>query len=69
VPVLVVLVLVSLASAQIPARKRIAELVRHDQLPAAEQQLWDVLGTHPDEVWALELMGEVRARGAVSSRA
>jgi tetratricopeptide (TPR) repeat protein len=60
--VVVVLALVSLAFAEIPAKRRIAELIRHDQLPAAEQQLWDVLSTHPDEVWALELMGELRAR-------
>ena len=60
--VVVVFVLVSVASAQIPTRTRISELIRHDQLPAAEQQLWDVLSAHPDEVWALELMGEVRSR-------
>ncbi len=58
----VVFVLVSVVFAEIPARRRIAELIRHDQLPAAEQQLWDVLSAHPDEVWALELMGELRAR-------
>ena len=62
VPVLVVIVLVSVVFAEIPEKRRIAELIRHDQLPAAEQQLWGVLGTHPDEVWALELMGELRAR-------
>jgi tetratricopeptide (TPR) repeat protein len=60
--IVVVFVLVSVVFAEIPARRRIAELIRHDQLPAAEQQLWDVLSTHPDEVWALELMGELRAR-------
>src|SRR5216684_2577585 len=60
--VVVVFVLVSFVFAEIPARRRIAELIRHDQLPAAEQQLWDVLSAHPDEVWALELMGELRAR-------
>ena len=58
----VVFVLVSVVFAEIPSRKRISELIRHDQLPAAEQQLWDVLSAHPDEVWALELMGELRAR-------
>jgi tetratricopeptide (TPR) repeat protein len=58
----VVFVLVSVVFAEIPARRRIAELIRHDQLPAAEQQLWDVLSVHPDEVWALELMGELRVR-------
>ena len=60
--IVVVLVLVSVVFAEIPARSRITELIRHDQLPAAEQQLWDVLSVHPDEVWALELMGELRAR-------
>ena len=58
----VVLVVVAVAFGEIPARTRIAELIRHDQLPAAEQQLWDVLSVHPDEVWALELMGELRGR-------
>jgi tetratricopeptide (TPR) repeat protein len=58
----VVFVVVSVVSAEIPAKRRIAELIRHDQLPAAEQQLWDVLSAHPDKVWALELMGELRVR-------
>lgn len=53
-------VLASVVIAEIPARTRIAQLIRHHQLPAAEQQLWNVLTAHPDEVWALELMGEVR---------
>ena len=60
--IVVVLVLVSVVFAEIPAKSRITELIQHDQLPAAEQQLWDVLSVHPDEVWALELMGELRAR-------
>lgn len=60
--IVIVFVLVSVVFAEVPAKRRIAELIRHDQLDAAEQQLWDVLGTHPDEVWALELMGEVRVR-------
>ena len=38
------------------------DLIRHDQLPAAEHQLWDVLTAHPDEVWALKLMGDLRVR-------
>jgi len=41
--VLIVFGLVSVVFAEIPARRRISELIRHDQLPAAEQQLWDVL--------------------------
>ena len=60
--IVVVLVLVSVVLAEIPAKSRITDLIHHDQLAAAEQQLWDVLSVHPDEVWALELMGELRAR-------
>ena len=60
--VIVVFLIASIAAAEIPAKTRIAELIHHDQLPAAEQQLWDVLSAHPDEVWALELMGELRVR-------
>ena len=58
----VVFLLGSFVIAETPSRSHIAELIRHDQLSAAEQQLWDVLGAHPDEVWALELMGELRVR-------
>jgi tetratricopeptide (TPR) repeat protein len=65
----VVLVLVPLAIAEIPARRHIADLIHHDQLPAAEQQLWSVLTAHPDEVWALELMGELRVRQKRSAEA
>jgi tetratricopeptide (TPR) repeat protein len=60
--VMVVFALASAVIAENPARTRIADLIRHDQLPAAEQQLWDVLTAHPDEVWALELMGDLRVR-------
>ena len=60
--VVVVFVLASVVIAEIPAKSRVVELIRHGQLPAAEQQLWDVLTAHPDEVWALELMGDLRVR-------
>ena len=60
--VLLVFVLVSIGIAEIPSRTQIAEQIRHDQLPAAERQLWEVLSAHPDEVWALQLMGDVRVR-------
>ncbi|HET7892039.1 MAG TPA: tetratricopeptide repeat protein [Candidatus Sulfotelmatobacter sp.] len=60
--VVVVLVLGSLTIAEVSSKSRIVELIRHDQLGAAEQQLWDVLSSHPDQVWALELMGELRVR-------
>ena len=60
--VVLVFVLASVVIAEIPAKTRIAQLIHHDQLPTAEQQLWGILSTHPDEIWALELMGELRAR-------
>jgi tetratricopeptide (TPR) repeat protein len=60
--VLVVFSLASVVIAEVPAKTRIAELIRHDQLPAAEQQLWSVLTEHPDQVWALKLMGDLRVR-------
>jgi tetratricopeptide (TPR) repeat protein len=67
--VAVVFLSLSFLFAEVPAQIRIAELVHHNQLPAAEQQLWDVLSTHPNEVWALELMGELRARQNRSAEA
>ena len=57
-----VLVLATAVTAEVPAKTRIAELIRHDQFPAAEQQLWKELTAHPDEAWALTLMGEMRVR-------
>jgi len=59
---IVVIGLSSIVIAEIPAKSRISELIRQDHLPAAEQQLWDVLSARPNEVWALELMGELRTR-------
>ena len=66
-PAALIVVVFALASillvAETPTRKQqIAALIRHNQLPAAEQQLWDVLTAHPDDVWALDLMGQVRVR-------
>jgi len=60
--VVVVFVLASVVIAEVPAKSRVVELIRHGQLRTAEQQLWDVLTAHPDEVWALELMGDLRVR-------
>jgi tetratricopeptide (TPR) repeat protein len=60
--IMVVFALAPVVIAEIPARTRIAELIRHNQLPVAEHQLWNVLTAHPDEVWALKLMGDVRVR-------
>ena len=60
--VVVVFILASIVIAEVPTKTRIVDLIRHDRLPAAEQQLWDILSAHPDEVWALELMGKLRVR-------
>lgn len=59
----------SIVIAEIPAKTRISELIRHNSLSAAEQQLWDVLSARPNEVWALELMGELRTRQKRNSEA
>jgi tetratricopeptide (TPR) repeat protein len=67
--VVVVSILASAVIAEIPARTRIAQLIHHNQLPAAEQQLWDVLSDHPNEVWALQLMGDLRVRQKRSAEA
>lgn len=58
--IVVFVILVSTVNAEAPARSQISNLIRHDQIAAAEQRLWGVLTAHPDEVWALELMGELR---------
>lgn len=61
--IVAVLALASILIAETSSRRQqITALIHHDQLQTAEQQLWDVLTPHPDEVWALELMGEVRVR-------
>src|SRR5215470_107505 len=59
---LIVFALVSGAIAEVPAKARIAGLISHNQLSTAERQLWTVLTAHPDEVWALQLMGDLRVR-------
>jgi tetratricopeptide (TPR) repeat protein len=71
-PLALLVVVVGLSSiviAEIPAKTRISELIRQDRFPAAEQQLWDVLSARPNEVWALELMGELRTRQKRNSEA
>lgn len=66
---LVVVALSSIVIAEVPAKTRISELIRQDRFPAAEQQLWDVLSVRPNEVWALQLMGELRTRQKRNSEA
>ena len=60
--VLVVLFFASIVTAEGTGKTAIAQLIRRNQLAAAEQQLWNVLSAHPDKIWALELMGELRIR-------
>lgn len=60
--IVILFIFASIARADVPGKTAIAQLIRHHQLPAAEQQLWNVLSAHPDEIWALELMGELRVR-------
>ena len=67
--VVIVIGLSSIVIAEVPAKTRISELIRQDHLPAAEQQLWDVLSARPNEIWALELMGELRTRQKRNSEA
>jgi tetratricopeptide (TPR) repeat protein len=67
--VVIVIGLSSIVIAEVPAKTRISELIRQDHLPAAEQQLWNVLSARPNEVWALELMGELRTRQKRNSEA
>ena len=44
------------------ARTHIERLIRQNHLDEAEQQLWVTLRAHPDEVWALDLLGTVRLK-------
>ena len=67
--VVIVIGLSSIVIAEVPAKTRISELIRQDHLAAAEQQLWNVLSARPNEVWALELMGELRTRQKRNSEA
>jgi len=43
-------------------RPNIERLIRENHLDEAEQQLWVTLRAHPNEVWALDLLGTVRLR-------
>lgn len=49
-------------SADSPQRAQITQLIRSNRLDDADRALWKVLAAHPDEVWALDLLGDVRMR-------
>ena len=48
--------------AQSTPRSSISRLVIQNRLDDAEKQLWSVLAQQPDQVWALDLMAEIRMR-------
>jgi tetratricopeptide (TPR) repeat protein len=60
--VLVFLFFTSAVVAQQSPRTSIERLIRAYRLDEAEQQLWGTLKAHPDEVWALDLLGTVRQK-------
>src|SRR5260370_12552945 len=44
------------------SRSSISRLISQNRLDDAEKQLWNILSQQPDQVWALDLMAEIRAR-------
>src|SRR6266513_550906 len=48
--------------AQSTSHSSISRLIGQDRLDEAEKRLWRVLSQEPDQVWALDLMGEIRVR-------
>src|SRR5882762_647683 len=48
--------------AQSTSRRSISGLIAQNRLDDAEKQLWSVLSQQPDQVWALDLLAEIRAR-------
>ncbi len=48
--------------AQTASRSSISRLITQNRLDDAEKQLWSVLSQQPDQVWALDLMAEIRMR-------
>jgi len=49
-------------AAQVSPSTQIGRLIRQNHLDDAEKQLWDTLGGHPDQAWALRLLGTIRMR-------
>src|SRR5205809_3528748 len=54
---------------QTTSRTVISKLIRQNRLDDAEQQLWGVLARQPDQVWALDLMAEIRVHQKRASEA
>src|SRR5467141_1861316 len=48
--------------AQSAPRSSISRLITQNRLDDAEKQLWNILSQQPDQVWALDLMAEIRMR-------
>src|SRR6266567_6967329 len=49
-------------AAQAPPSSQIGRLIRQNHLDEAEKQLWEALGGHQDQAWALRLLGTIRMR-------
>jgi tetratricopeptide (TPR) repeat protein len=60
--VLASLMLTSAGAAQQSPRTNIERLIHANHLEEAERHLWTTLQTHPNEVWALDLLGTVRQK-------
>jgi tetratricopeptide (TPR) repeat protein len=54
------LMLVPVALAQTAKRSAIDLLIKHNQFAEAEQQLWDLLRSNPDQGWALDSLAAIR---------
>src|SRR5712691_5828510 len=48
--------------AQTASRSSISRLISQNRLDDAEKQLWNILSQQPEQVWALDLMAEIRTR-------
>jgi tetratricopeptide (TPR) repeat protein len=49
-------------TAPVSPATQVARLIHQNRLDEAEKQLWDTLGGHPDQAWALRLLGTIRMR-------
>src|SRR6476660_5198834 len=49
-------------AAQVSPSTQIGRLIRQNHLDEAEKELWDTLSGHPDQAWALRLLGTIRMR-------
>src|SRR5438309_1318458 len=55
--------------AQTASRSSVSALIAQNRLDDAEKQLWSILSQQPDQVWALDLMADIRMRQKRTSEA